>query len=370
MNEDLFGVSPDVIIIGAGITGACLAYYLAQRGVKPLIVDRRGPAAEAPGANAGMVSPSSGIPGSSLALSVESAKLYERAEIELERPLQFHRNGKLLLAFTPAEVRNLETFQREREGLGLSMRLVSPDEIQEIEPLVTDKAIAGLRIEDDGHIDPMRATVAFLEAARQLGAEYRGGIRVDGILAGGGRVDGVVIDGHKIRAEQVVIAAGAWSAQLAKDVGVRLAVEPGRGQLLTTEPLPPVTSRVIRGTELGFRQLDSGRVLFGSAVEFVGYRRDIQPSRLAGFTQELIEIMPRLAHVHIQRVWAGLRPMTPDGLLLIGPAPGVDGLYVLTGHGTTGVGMGPASALALAELMTTGMPAIPLEPYALERFGA
>lgn len=361
----------DVIVVGAGIMGACLTYFLTQRGLRTLVLDRTGPAAEASGANAGMISASSGIPGHTLALSQLSANLYEKAISELSDPIDYNRTGKLLLAFSADEVTALEQFIHDRQGSNLQIEMIYGPDVLKLEPALSERVIAAAHIADDGQIDPFRATVSFLRTACQLGATFKPGVSVDEVAISDHSVIGVRVGDEVIRARHVVIAAGARSASLAATIGLQLPVIPGRGQMLITTPLPPLTTRVIHGDLVGFRQLANGSLVFGSEVEFVGHNYRVVPHSLGRYAQELREMVPMLSgQTIIKRVWAGLRPMSPDNLPIVGPVPGVEGLYVLTGHGRTGMGMGPASALAVAELISDGSTQIPIEKLGVDRFSS
>jgi len=188
----------DVVIVGAGILGASLAYFLARAGVRPLVLERAGPAAEASGANAGMIGPSGGIPGKTLALSLLSAELYDQASHELDAPIDFQRGGRLLLAHSASDVAERETFVRERQGLGISLEMLYGPDIREIEPILSEKVIAAAYAPDDGQIDPFRATTAYLSTACRLGARLEVGVAVESLVVEGGAVRGVIANGQRI----------------------------------------------------------------------------------------------------------------------------------------------------------------------------
>jgi len=361
--------SADVVIVGAGIMGAALAYYLARAGVPALVLDRAGPAAEASGANAGMIGPSGGIPGKTLPLSLLSAELYDRAACELDEPIHFHRGGRLLLAHTPEDVAEREQFYRERQGLGIELHRLSGSEVREIEPLISPSVTFAVYAPADGHIDPFRATVAYLHTACRLGARFES-LEVTGLAMERGAVRGVVTEGGTIRAERVVLAAGAWSGELARSAGVDVPVFPGRGQMMVTAPVEPLTPRVLRAVMIGLRQMDQGHLVIGSEVELVGFQKGVDVLTLARYADLAGDILPAARTLPLERCWSGLRPMTADTLPIIGGVPGVAGLDLLTGHGRSGMTYGPASALALADLIVHGTTDVPIEPLGLERFQA
>ena len=136
------------------------------------------------------------------------------------------------------------------------------------------------------------------------------------------------------------------------------------------DALPPLTPRVLRTPETGIRQDVRGHVLIGSAVEDVGYNHEVTLPTLGRFARLAIAVLPVLRDARIIRTWAGLRPMTPDGLAIIDAAPGVEGLYLATGHSRTGVTYGPVTAWLLAQLVAGGGTELPLTPFRLGRFTA
>jgi glycine oxidase len=181
-------------------------------------------------------------------------------------------------------------------------------------------------------------------------------------------VTGVMTDRGEIAADIVILATGAWTPALAATAGVHVPVFPGKGHMLATEPLPPVTSRVLRAEKIGTRQLANGEMLIGSEVEQVGYDKSVNPARIDEYLAFMAALVPALDGARVARSWGCLRPMSIDQLPIVGPVPGVGGLYLVTGHGRSGMGLAPASAKALVEVLLTGRSELDLAPYALGRF--
>lgn len=368
-SEDLLqSVHADVIIIGGGILGSTLAFYLTQKGAKPLVLDRTSPAAEASGANAGQIGASSGHPGTTLSLSILSSELYDAAMVEFDDPINFYRCGHLLLAYTPKEVAECEAFYKVRRDFDLGLEMVYGSDILDIDPALSSSERAAVWMPFDGKIDPFRATNAFLNAACLHGATSRFGVDVERIVVENGTVRGVVVDGTELRAERVVLAAGAWSGMLAATAGVELPIIPGRGQMLVTSPAKPLTSHVLRAPILGILQLDEGNLVIGSEVEYVGFNKDVDLATIARFCHLIADTVPGVGQVPLERTWSGLRPMTPDRLPILGDVPGVAGLSLLSGHGRSGMSVGPGSAFALAEQIADGRTSIPIDALSITRF--
>ncbi len=164
------------------------------------------------------------------------------------------------------------------------------------------------------------------------------------------------------------MSAGGWSTALAATVGIRLPVEPGKGQILATEPIPPVTKRVLNSSGAGIRQNRRGEVIIGSTLEFVGFDKTVYPQAISDLLAEAARIFPTLRDAKVRDSWAGLRPMTPDTMPIIAPAPGIDGLWLATGHSRTGLSYAAGTGRAIADLILHGETPLPIERFKSRSF--
>ena len=362
--------TPDAVIIGGGIIGCASAYYLAARGIRSVVLERRGLATEASGANAGMVGASVGIPGKTLAHTKKSLELLARDAEEFGRPVELVREGRVVLAADEAEWAEVQEFAAARQREGMETHLLGADDLRRLEPALGPGFVGAAFVPGDGHVNPFLLTHAYAGAAQRHGAEIRLGAEAISLEISRDRVTGVLTPAGRIASPRVVVAAGAWSRALLAPLDIALPVRPGRGQMLVTEALPPLTPRVLRTPETGIRQDVRGHVLIGSAVEDVGYSHEVTLPTLGRFARLAIALLPALKEARIIRTWAGLRPMTPDGLAIIDAAPGVGGVFLATGHSRTGVTYGPVTAWLLAQLVAEGGTQLPLDPFRLGRFTA
>ncbi len=365
--EDMPGRA-DVVIVGAGIAGVSAAYFLARSGVDVVVVDRCGPAAEASGGNAGMIGESGGDPATTMHLQQRTVQLYRQLAQESGDDFELVMDGRLRLAITAAEVTAFEALVERSVRDGVEGSMLHGAEIRDLEPALSDRVLGAAWFPGDGKVHPGKATEAFGRAAAARGATLIDGARVARICVDHGRVTGVMTDRGQIEAGDVVLAAGAWTPALAATAGVHVPVFPGKGHMLATEALPPVTSRVLRAEKIGTRQLASGEMLIGSEIEHVGYDKSVVPARIEEYLRFMQALVPALVGVRVARSWGCLRPMSIDPLPIVGPAPGLPGLHLNTGHGRSGMGLAPASAEALVETMLTGTSDLDLAPYAPGRF--
>ncbi len=359
----------DAVIIGGGIVGCAAAYYLSSQGIRPLLVERGGIGAEASGANPGVVGAAIGVPGRTIVHARKGMELLVRDAESLGRSVELVRDGWLVVACAELERPAVEEFAAMRAADGVDVRLVSGDEARTIVPALGPAVLEAAYAPEEGFVNPLLLTAAYAAAARQNGAEILEQAEVSRLEVSRGAVTGVVARGEQISTPLVVLAAGAWSARLLAPLGLTLPVSPGRGQMLVTASLPPITSRVLSSP--GFVAVVQdlrGHVLIGSSVEDVGFDRSVTLETLAEFGRIATAIVPALRQAPVIRTWAGLRPMTPDGLPIIDRAPGISGLLLAVGHGRAGVTYAPVTGWLLAQLVTQGTTDLPLDPFRFDRF--
>jgi len=179
------------------------------------------------------------------------------------------------------------------------------------------------------------------------------------------RIQGVDTTGGTFEADTVVLAGGAWSAELLEPLGQHLEVMPVRGQMLLFRGQPGLVRHIVMAGSHYLIPRRDGRILAGSTVERVGFEKSTTPAARAELQQAALELIPALADCAIEQQWAGLRPGSPAGIPFIGPHPAIRDLYVNAGHFRNGLVLGPASACLLADLMLRRTPALDPAPYSL-----
>ncbi len=222
----------------------------------------------------------------------------------------------------------------------------------------------GLWAPRDAALDPERLVAALLADARRAGATMTTD-RVDRVLSQGNRVTGVAGQ-ERHSAEHVIIAAGAWSGSIG-GTPRPLPVQPIRGQMAAF-PWPEGIERAIvfrRGAYLVARE---GEAIAGSTMEHAGFNSQVTAAGLARIFTGVTALCPALANLEVTRTWAGLRPMTPDGLPIIGAEPRMQGLWYATGHGRNGILLAGITGVILRQLLSGEEPVEAMEPFRPERF--
>ena len=366
----------EVVIVGGGAAGFATAYYLAKAGAKPTVVEREGVAAMASGFSAGGLNPlqGAGIPGPLAPLAIESFRLHQAIWPQLIDASGVAFGPKLIssvrVAFEESELDELTETHRifESAGDGFRARWLDSDQLREMEPRIASGSVRALEVHGNAVLSSYRYTLALAQAAEKLGAVVRSA-EVVGVKRTGDRVSSVVLRNGEIECKSVVFANGPWSGQIESWLGVRVPVEPLKGEILRMKPpVGPPLDRDYQGASFSLYHREYGQVWIGSTEERKGF--DAVPSTSA--RDELmagaLRLMPAMADAELVLHTACLRPVTPDWLPIIGRAPGWDNAYLATGAGKKGILISPGMGKAVADMISTGATDLTVEGFAPDRF--
>jgi len=346
------------VVIGDGVIGLSTAYELARAGVSCCLVGARREGA-ASGAAAGLIAPSIGQLREDVAgFFTASRDLYPAL---LDSLREFDPELRLLTGLIELPSANTAA---PSKNLAPNCTALRPSDLAVLEPSL-DTSRGGLLHERDGAIDNVRLVAAFRRAlAREKHAQFVEDdlvTRVD-VQSSGGTV--TLRSGRRLNADNVVLAAGAWS-QLIDGLPRRLPIAPLKGQMLALDSQAlqhPVMGEEIylvpRGQELAI----------GATVEDAGFDLSTTSEAIEGLRLAAVRLVPSLEHARVSRRWAGLRPATPDRLPILGPDPEHPRLIYACGHTKNGILLAPGTAQALTALITRNHRR-GLEPFSIERFG-
>lgn len=371
------------IVIGGGIVGASAAYHLAKAGAETILVDRHD-AGHATAAGAGIISPGASahsrpayFPFAQACTGYYPTLVAELAEIG-QTDTRYEKVGELILARTDDEFANLPGFKalvdQRREG-GMShvgaVTLVDDQTARELFPALAP-------IHGAMHVaEAARVDGDFMRNALMGGAMHHGVRVMSGgatLLHEGTRVTGVSLDGDALFADVVVVATGAWTNALLEPLGVSVPVAPQRGQILHLTVPDTDTSRwpIIGGTgEQYMLSFGPNRVVSGATRETgSGFDVRMTPGGLQSVFNHAMTVAPGLAQSTVHEIRIGLRPLSADGLPYLGLVPGIEGLVMTTGHGASGLQLGPYSGLVAANLALGAPVDIDLASVAVDRVPA
>ena len=390
------------IVIGAGMVGLATAWFLQERGVEVTVIDRTGVAAGSSWGNAGWLTPGKAIPLADPSLWTYGPRALIDPDAALHVPFRvdaalwsflvrfaahgtqrawdrtmasltpidklalagfdeltaggvdaWTREGPFVIGFTQEE--HATGFLHEIEGVirhGQDVPFERLDNPRELAPQLSDRVTAAYRLDGQRFIEPGPYVQALADAVIARGGQLRTGLAVSA-------VDSVsqptvtLTDGEKLSADSVVIATGAWLPQLARPLGVKVRVQAGRGYSFTVNTDQPARHPVY----LPFQRIActpyQGRFRIAGTMEFRRPDESLQPRRIQAIINQARSLMTGMDLDDRHDEWVGSRPVTPDGLPLVG-ATRAPGVYVAGGHGMWGIVLGPVTGKLLAQLIVTG----------------
>ena len=350
--------SVEILIIGGGIIGSSIAYHLARQGRQVLVVERSQVASTpaASWASAGGVRRQGRHPAEAR-LAIEAIERWKTLAEELDADLHYRRAGNLLLAESDAQAGQLAALVQRQQELGFTdVRLLNRQETHALVAGLNEQVVAASYSPTDGQADPVRTTRAFAAAAQRHGAIYWNATAALALLAQNDRVIGAQTEHGEVFAQHVVLAAGAWSDQLAASIGLRLPIRTRALQMILSTPaqphiLQPVLSAL--GRSLSLKQLPDGAFLLGGGWlgDPTPDRRSytLRPSSVQGNWTTACELLPKVSQQRIARTWCGLEAQSIDNIPFIGNIPGLDGLTLALGFSGHGFALAPAVGRTVAD---------------------
>jgi glycine oxidase len=343
---------PECIVIGGGVIGMLTARELYKSGTDVLLIERGPLGGESSWAGGGIISPLYPwrYQSSVNVLAQRSKELYPGLAAQLT-----DESG------VDCELLTSGLFITDLEELDQAMdwsnewninlyHLVNRKQVQEVEPVIVESVEQGLWLPDIMQIRNPKVVQALQGSFNNMGIAYSEHTRVDNISIQSGRVIGVQCDGDFYNAEKVIVASGAWSAGLVKNVQ-KVDVEPVKGQMIMLKGEPNLINRIILSDGHYVIPRRDGRVLAGSTLEKSGFDKSTSDTALQELRENAVSLVPALADYPVERQWAGLRPGTKNGIPYICASDEVEGLYVHAGHYRNGIVLGPASVQLMVELV-------------------
>ncbi|WP_307718737.1 glycine oxidase ThiO [Azospirillum sp. B4] len=369
---------PRVVIIGAGCIGLSLAWRLASAGCTVDVHDQGAAGLGATHAAAGMLAAAVETePGEQplLPLTLDSQRRWPAFAAELEAytglPVDLRADGTMQVALTRDDVEVLRAGYEFQRGLGLNLKWLSGAQVKEREPWLNPRAAAGVLGADDGQVDNRKLAVALKAAALKAGARLHEHSAVQALSVSGGRADGVVVGGVLRAADVVVLAAGAWSRQLAglPDAAVP-PVRPVKGQMLALrmDAAQPLLRHVVWPPKCYLVPRLDGRLIVGATTEEKGWDDRLTAGGVLALLEAAWRALPGVEELPIEEMWTGFRPGSRDDAPILGPVPDVDGLVMATGHHRNGILLTPGTADLVADHILTGRVDPLLAPFGIGRF--
>jgi heterotetrameric sarcosine oxidase beta subunit len=364
----------DVVIIGGGINGCAIGYYLSKNGFDVTIIEKKYLSSGATGScGAGIRQQWSTKENTELA--IRSVKLFEQLSKELGTDIEFQQGGYLVINHSEQEMKQSEKNVAMQRSLGLDVEIIPADEITSIVPILDTKgmnAVGATFCPTDGHANPFKTTFAYADAARKQGAEIYTHTMVNNIKIKKNNVSQVLTDNGTISTKWVVNAAGVWSSSIADMVGIKLPNKPYRKEVLATERLEPLFEAMVISFRDGiyFSQQPEGHIVGGIPIpeESSGFKTMPTFSFLQHMSQTLTKYVPLLAYVNMLRHWTGFYDVTPDARPIIGEDPQIKGFVHCHGFSGHGFMLSPMVSTMIADYISGTKQDPVLERLQINRF--
>lgn len=413
--------SDRVVIIGGGVIGLCSAYYALRRGFGVTLIERETAGGDnCSQGNAGMIVPSHFIPlaapgmlakglrwmmnpespffvrprldlslmkwgwlfyrhsserhvaasGELLRdLNLESRRLF--GELQEEGDFGLVRRGLLMLCKTAKGLAEEAEVAEAAHRIGLDAEVLDAARTAELDPGITMDVAGAVYFPQDCHLDPARFMAAMRKRVLDLGGTIESGVTIDAIETRGGKVAAVAGSGRRFEGDSFVVAGGSWTAELLAILGLRLPLQAGKGYSLTLPEPPELPQLCSIFAEAKVAVTPMGETLrFGGTMEVGGLDLAINPARVHGIVKSVHAYFPKFSASDFDGVkpWAGLRPVSPDGIPYLGKVKGLPNLIAVTGHAMMGISLGPISGRLVGDLLAGDTPFRPIESMAPGRF--
>jgi len=414
--------STETLVIGGGAIGICSAFYLNQLGKKVTVIEKSDICSGSSYGNAGLIVPSYSIPLAAPGMVIQGLKWmfqpespfyikprldrnliswlwkfrqacnesHLRTAIPLLHDLHFaslglfeelseieglefglEKKGLIELANTRKGFENIVKDIERMQTYGVENRILEKDELQKYTSGLRSTAVGAVYLAHDAHLIPDRFVNQLARHVRQQNVDLLTSVEVLGFEKTGRTVKTVKTTRGDIAAEEIILAAGSWSAQIARDLELNLCLQPAKGYSLTFKrpevcPLIPVA---MAEAKVIFTPM-ADMVRFAGTLELAGFDQSINPCRVQAILKAIPAYFPDLDpnSFELIEIWRGLRPCSPDGLPYIGRPPRYDNLILATGHGMLGISLAPITGKLVSQLSARGNPSINIEALDVERF--
>lgn len=363
-----------VVVIGGGVIGTAVAFYLAKNGVSDVVVLEKDYLSSGSTGRCGGGIRQQWSERMNVRLAMRSVEHFKRFESEVGFDIEYFQGGYLLLAYTEDEVLLFERNIKMQQEENLDVELLSKNEASSRFSFIDMSGVrAAAYCSSDGHANPHLTTFAYARAAERMGVEILTHTSAENIITEDGRIVAVQTSKGKIETEVVVNAAGGYSHEVGAMAGVELPTESYRHQIFVTEPLEHIMDPLVISFENNFyiRQTKAGNFIMGQGDkdELPGHNVTPTWKFLREMTEKMPKFFPFLRDVRVLRHWAGLYNMSPDAQPIIDRAVDIDNFYYAIGFSGHGFMLAPAVGEAVAEWIVHGEPrSVDISNLSLNRF--
>ncbi len=364
--------SADVVVIGGGVIGCAVAYFLRKMYVDVTLLERGEIGGQASGAAAGLLAPLGPLSGpgpfADLVLAGFSSLTVLVPELEEASGVQlgYEQTGALRIIRNPKRIPHLQKRLSSWRPLGLQLYWLTGEEARQREPLLNSDTCAAVYAPAESQIRASSVVQAFACAAQRAGANIYHHQEVDHLYLSGTRVTGVhTTRGEIINCNTLIIASGAWAAQFG--IGSDLPISPLHGQLISFPQTAHSLKHIVFG-EAAYLIPRGDSILVGATKEEMGFDLAVTEQGTSWLSSTALRLVPALGEGKVQAAWAGLRPKTPDSHPILGPLLPWENVLVAAGHNSVGIILSAITGQCIAEMVATRHTPPLIQPFSAQRF--
>jgi sarcosine oxidase subunit beta len=364
----------DIVIIGGGVQGCSIAYNLAKKGQKNIVILEKDTVANGSSGRCGAGFRQQFGTEMNCTLARDSVKILEQLSDELGYDIELNQKGYLIIAYTEKEVKQFQKNVQLENSLGIPARLITPGEAKEIVPALNIKdMLAATYCPTDGNVNPLLTTFAYAEAARRLGVKLCQFTEAQKIVTKGQKIHAVITNQGSILTDTVVNAAGGYAQEVGKIAGIEIPVYAQRHQIMVTEPIEQLWEPMLMSFSRNyyFQQLPHGSIVGGYGDpenEIIGHDLGTSWQFAVTMARKMINLIPVLSSVRVVRQWSGSYTMSPDLQPILGEHPQLKGYYMSVGFSGHGFMLAPITGRMLAAYIMEGRTLLPIEKLSITRF--
>jgi len=385
--------SYDVVVIGGGVIGTSVAYYLSKKGVKVALVEKGDIASGSSSRCDGGIVIYDKKPGFDTKLGYTSQLLFKELVKEISYDIEYTQRGSLYIIESEQEFQIASEYVKKQSEDGYPFRMMDKKEIHEDEPYLAEDIVGGVEIGSGASVNPIALVFGLFLEAKKNGVDIFDYTYVKNIkLNKKGEVEAVETDQEMLLTNNIVNCAGIWAPDIGKMVGLDIPIKPRQGQILISEKSFPVGKRIIAefgymmakfgdenykrnvsqelerlGIAFIFEPTLSDNFLIGSSRAFVGFDTQVSIEVMKGLAERAIRFFPILKDIHVIRAYAGLRPYVEDHLPIISKVDEVPGFYIAAGHEGDGIGLSQITGKLISQIIIGEETTLPIDNLSINR---
>ncbi|MDX8361877.1 MULTISPECIES: FAD-dependent oxidoreductase [Bacillaceae] len=381
----------EVLVIGGGVIGSAVAYYVSKSGYNVTVIEKGELASGTSSRCDGNILAIDKDPGFDSQMSLESQRLVDQLSKELEHTFEYRAPGSILVCENEQEMVAAEEWVRKQKAAGLPFRMLDRFDIKQESPYFADDLLGGVECQTDSTVNPYLMTFSLFEGARKYGAQVVTHTEVKQVKKTKNNQFIVETSNGTFTSTYVVNAAGVWAPRIGEMLGITIPIKPRKGHIIVAARQQPIGLRKVMefgyliskfggkrmvdettekyGVALVFEPTASQNFLIGSSRQFVGFNTTVDMEVIKCMAKRAIRFYPKLADFSLIRTYAGLRPYTEDHLPIISQVEEIPNFFIAAGHEGDGISLAAITGKLIDDLIQEkSESAVPLKPLRYDRF--